>query len=498
MRLATRQQSRALEEIIKQECDIGPELLMETAGVLCAREIEQSFLPEMRQGTVLILCGPGNNGGDGLVIARHLWALGYKNIQVKAIEPSSPLAKLQKKRALAAGLEIETFDPEKKLFVSAEVNLIVDALLGTGLTNELKPSWNDRIQELNRCKQLIVSIDVPTGLDVNTGHRLGAAVKAHTTLTLGLSKPGFYMGDGPDHVGRLRVLSLGFSPGQKRSIAQSHMVFTSRLARRALPQRPRQSHKGTFGHVLVCAGSSGTWGAGILSSSSAYRMGSGYVTWASWQKPESQISSIPEVLMGQLPSILESKKFNSYLVGPGLGVSEDTKNLILQLKKEKISSVVLDADALTVIAKYNLAPLPASWILTPHAGEMARLLNCSIEEVNADHYEAVLKASQKWNCWVLLKGHRSVLSNGKKVLVIPTGNSALAKAGTGDVLAGMIAALLAQGLDSLRATALAAYLHGLMADNWIRQSKDPRTLKAMDLVDTLPETLHRLRTNEAM
>ena len=450
MRLATREQISALEKIIEEQCDISPEMLMETAGVLCAREIEQTFLPELRQGSVLVLCGPGNNGGDGLVIARHLLALGYKNIEVKASAHSSELYELQKKRAKAAGLDVQPFNHEEPLKLADHVKLVVDALFGTGLTRPLDAFWCQRIQELNHSKKVVVSVDVPTGLDVNTGHRLGAAVKAHTTLSLGLAKPGFYVSDGPDCVGRLRVLSLGFSPGQKRAIAQTHMILTSRWARRALPQRPRQSYKGNFGHVLVCAGQSGSWGAGILSSSSAYRMGAGYVTWASWQKPEPALQQIPEVLTGVLPQATTAKPYNSYVVGPGLGVNEQTKNLIQQLQKAKVLHAVLDADALTVIAQNQMGPLPPQWILTPHTGEMSRLLGISAEEIEKDRYQAAMAASEKWGCWVLFKGHRSLLSNGKKVLVIPAGNSALAKAGTGDVLAGMIGALLAQGLDYLR------------------------------------------------
>ena len=268
--------------------------------------------------------------------------------------------------------------------------------------------------------------------------------------------------------------------------------MTKGRAARLLPKRPQHSHKGTFGHTLICAGSPGTWGAGVLAASSAYRCGSGYVTWASFKRPDKQIKPIPEVLVGQLPAALKNKKVNAYVVGPGLGVNAKTKKLLLTLKKQKASQVVLDADALTVLAKSKMGRLPEDWILTPHSGEMARLLGISVQAVDADRKKAVQMAAQKFGCVVLLKGHRTLIGKGKKIFINTSGNSALAKAGTGDVLSGITGAFLAQGLKALDAALLGAYIHGLLADEWIKK-KDIISLKAMDLVNALPETLYRLR-----
>lgn len=269
------------------------------------------------------------------------------------------------------------------------------------------------------------------------------------------------------------------------------MKLSRSWAAKSLPKRPQKTHKGSFGHLLVCAGSPGTWGAGVLSSSSAYRCGSGYVTWASFIRPDKQIKQIPEVLIAKLPEAIKNKRVTAFVVGPGLGVHKKTKKLILDLIKQKAQRVLLDADALTVLAKMKIR-LPESWVLTPHSGEMARLLGLSVTAVDSNRRKAVLEAAEKFGCVVLLKGSGTLVAKAGKVYKIPTGNSALAKAGTGDVLSGMIGAFLAQQMDSLKAALLGAYLHGLLADEWV-QAKDPISLKAMDLVNALPETLYRLR-----
>ena len=276
-----------------------------------------------------------------------------------------------------------------------------------------------------------------------------------------------------------------------RVINRAIKAINSRWAAKKLPQRPQKTHKGTFGHVLVCAGSVGTWGAGVLSSSSAYRCGAGYVTWASFQRPDKQIKQIPEVLVAKLPEALKNKRVNSYVVGPGLGTNTKVKKIILALKKQKAKAVILDADALNVLAKSPFA-LPSDWVLTPHAGELSRLLGVSVKSIEANRKKAVLMAAKKFGCIVLLKGYRTLVAKDKKVFTIKSGNSALAKAGTGDVLSGMIGSFMAQGLSSLDAVLLGAYIHGALADDWIKKH-DPISLKAMDLVDALPRTLFNLR-----
>jgi ADP-dependent NAD(P)H-hydrate dehydratase len=261
-----------------------------------------------------------------------------------------------------------------------------------------------------------------------------------------------------------------------------------------LPTRKDRTNKSDFGRLVVMAGSENMWGAGILAAQSAYRMGAGYVTWAGRDLPIEKLEQTPEVLTAALDDekIWKTKTISAYAVGPGLGVSEETAQLIRRLKNLKAEKVVLDADALTVCAKYKLFPLPKTWVITPHAAELARLIQMDVKEIENDRFGAALAAAKKVGCHVLLKGYRSVLAYEKRCMVISAGNSALAKAGSGDVLTGMIGGLLAQGLDTLQATATAAFIHGRLADEWLRMGFDKRALNPSDLKDSLSSMLSRI------
>jgi NAD(P)H-hydrate epimerase len=268
--------------------------------------------------------------------------------------------------------------------------------------------------------------------------------------------------------------------------------FTERIAAQLLPDRKLTSNKSTFGHVAVCAGRPGFWGAGALASEAAFRIGAGYVTWASEEPPVKLLRAHPEVLTASIADIAKNPRINAFVVGPGLGVTDATYELLRDLKRSKVP-VVVDADALTVIAARKMAPLPRHWILTPHAGEMSRLLERSSEEINQSRFKTVNDAVEKFNCIVLLKGNHSLVANRKTCQIITSGNPALAKAGTGDVLAGFIGGLLAQGLSPIKAATLGAFIHGAVADEWIKSGKDIASLVASDVIHGLPQYLTKLR-----
>lgn len=222
--------------------------------------------------------------------------------------------------------------------------------------------------------------------------------------------------------------------------------FTERVAAKLLPDRDLTANKTTFGHVAVCAGRPGYWGAGALACEAAFRIGAGYVTWASESAPIQEISTHPEVLTATISDIAKNKKITAFVVGPGLGVTDSTFRLLQQLRKLDVP-VVADADAITVIAEWNLSSLPKNWILTPHAGEMSRLLGRSSKEIDRDRFGTIDEAVKKYKCVVLLKGRHTLVANRKTCQVITSGNPALAKAGTGDVLSGMIGGLLRKGFQ---------------------------------------------------
>ncbi len=499
MRLATAEQSREIDKISQEEYGLSGEVLMEAAGALAAREINQSYFPEISRGTMAIVCGPGNNGGDGLVAARHMHSMGHRDLIVFTLalkEQQSSLFQLQLLRAEKQGLKIISLveHPEKMEQIKS-CELIVDAILGLGLNKKIEGEFHRLIEVLNSSKAPVVSLDVPSGLDCDHGVVDGIVVKADATITFGLAKPGFFMAEGPQFVGKLRILPIGFPFEALRSIATSHFLFNEKLARRYLRTRKNTTHKSDYGHLLLIAGKEGMWGAGALAAVSAYRTGVGYVTWASFGRAPEHIQEVPEALTLALDKdfeILKEKKFTAVAIGPGLGVSQDTVSLIEKLKSDNIEDVILDADAITTCVQYSLFPLPKSWVLTPHSGELSRIIKEDVRTIERDRFGAALKGAEIAGCHVLLKGYRSIIAHKDRCMVINSGNSALAKAGTGDVLTGMIGSLLAQGHDTLQAVATAAYLHGRIADEWIRIGNNKSSLTASDIKDHLPSLMGRL------
>lgn len=538
MRLATVEQSQTIDRAAQDsEYELSSDVLMEAAGSLAAREIQQSFLPELRRGAVAILCGPGHNGGDGLVVARHLHSSGHRDLEVfllAAEEKRADLFKRQLARCQKQGVKTTSLlpwpgrhEPARKELSDrlARFQLVVDALFGIGLNAELRSPERDVVEVLNGLRYPIVSLDVPSGLDADRGVVLGAAVRAEQTLTFGLAKPGFFVSDGPSHVGRLRVLSIGLPRKLMRERADSHFLFAEAQARRQLPRRHPASNKSTHGRAMIFAGQEGMWGAALLAASAAYRVGAGFVSIASFADPQEVVRQSPEVLSAHLmefpsdprvdarpnprqDSFWSERKWNVAGIGPGLGTGENTKELLKKLLRMNLRTVVVDADAITVAARHGLFPFPESWILTPHAGELSRILGIPASEIERNRFDSVRRAVRVTGCHVLLKGYRSILSYrsrskdgskgepsglGEKTWVIHAGNSALAKAGTGDVLTGMITGLLAQGLKPGPATATAAYLHGRLADEWVRRGLSRRSLQASDLREALPDLLARMK-----
>lgn len=496
MRLATVRQAAEIDELSQKVYGLTGEVLMEAAGALAAREIDQAYFPELSRGTVGVVCGSGNNGGDGLVVARHLHSAGHRDLVVFYLPGASKSAlfEMQLKRAELQGLKIIPLhqQPEKWELIRS-TSLVVDAIFGIGLKRPVEGEFRKLIDLVNSLQVPVVSLDTPSGLNCDTGVVEGATVKASMTLSFGLAKPGFFVSDGPSYAGKVRVLPIGFPHESLRGVATTHFLFNEKLARRYLPTRSATSHKAQHGHALILAGSENTWGAGVLASLAAYRMGCGYVTWAADKAPLKQLESAPEVLFSSLEHVAKNwSRFQSVVIGPGYGVGESTAQLIVELKKQNLKNVIVDADAITSCVEYNLFPLPPTWVITPHAGELSRILKVSSQELNQDRFRWAQKAAEVTGCHVVFKGFRTVIAYQDRVMVINAGNSSLAKAGTGDVLSGMIAGLLAQGPDTLPGTATAIYVHGRLADEWVRSGHDKSALTASDLTHHLPQLLSRL------
>lgn len=269
--------------------------------------------------------------------------------------------------------------------------------------------------------------------------------------------------------------------------------FSLQNAKNILPERKKTDNKTAGGKCLIIAGSRGMFGAAVLAATAAARTGAGYVILMTDQKKFSSVKHPDFLLVDYKKQKLADLKFNAVAIGPGLGQSAHTLKILKQLIKLNVTNVVIDADALNLCAKHQLYPLPSSWVATPHEGELSRLLKVSSSSIKKNRIQSAQKAVKKLGCTVVLKGNQTVVATTKKTFIVNSGNPALAKAGTGDVLTGIIAALLSQDLKPVDAACLGVFIHGWLADQWIKNKKDHLSLMASDLLALLPEALYQIR-----
>ncbi|MBX2987313.1 MAG: NAD(P)H-hydrate dehydratase [Bdellovibrionaceae bacterium] len=473
MRLARQAEILEIDRLSASRFGLASAQLMENAGRAMAAEIGR--WPGLRPShRIVVLCGPGNNGGDGRVIARVLREKGFSRVE----DFSFP------RDFTAAESDLNSAD------------LIVDALFGVGLNRPLGAEWSSLIESVRRSRRPVIAVDVPSGLDADRGVPLGAAVKARWTLTCGLAKPGLFLQEGPGLCGKIKIVDVGFPRELLAEIASSCFLVGRSTARRLWPKRRAMANKSHFGRLLVLGGSPGMEGAAVLSATAGARAGAGYVLLSSPatipfdRKP-------PDFLFHDFNRALRGDwgRARAVVLGPGLGVNVKTKDLLLRLKNSH-PRVLVDADALTVCAEERLWPLPPEWLVTPHAGELSRFLKIPSTAIEEDRLGAARRASRMLGCRVLLKGFRTVIDDGRRSFIIHSGNSALAKAGSGDVLAGFIGGLWAQGLGVEEGAALGAYLHGAIADEWVKSGKPAMSLMASDLPRLLGGVMKRVQDRD--
>jgi hydroxyethylthiazole kinase-like uncharacterized protein yjeF len=418
------------------------EVLMERAGLALARSAIR--LAGGRYGKrALVLCGKGNNGGDGLVAARALEREGLKVRVVRVFE--------------------EGHAPPP-----AGYDVVVDAIFGTGFRGAPEGGVANVIESL-RGHQRVVAADIPSGVDGTTGAVAGPAVRAAATVAMGAEKLGSALSPGASYAGTVEVADIGIAI----PAAAVHLVEDSDV-RDALPGRVPHAHKRSGGAVAILAGSEATKGAALLCARGAGRMGSGYVTLGSTRSVVAAAPvSLPEILTRTVtdgdvlgPEALDSfgdvlERAGSLAIGPGLGTGDAQRTLVTRLLREIDVPVVLDADALNVLDRDAAAGRSAPAIVTPHPAELGRLLEVPVEEVVADRLAAARAAAERFRCVVVAKGHRTVVAEPGRAVVVPAGGPELATAGTGDVLTGAVAALLAAGVEPFAAGWCAAYVHGV-------------------------------------
>ncbi len=482
-RLLSKSQSQKLDEKASFY-GLSPGKLMEKAGFKVAEWLLKEFPPPH---SFALFCGPGHNGGDAFVTAVYLKKAG-REVELFSSEVSSPLSKQKKKKAQSLGIKIKSLNAWEK----QKGQVLIDALFGVGLSRPLEGLFKDLVLKISQSHLPVVSLDIPSGLCTDTGKILGLAIKAKATLTFALAKPGLYLNEGPEHAGQIVILPIGFPEELLNRVAHSLFLVQKQDVRPFIPSYKNTANKSHRGWSLIIAGSKGMWGAGLLACRSAYVVGSGYVTWAGEHYPYEKSLKIPEALLSRLDSTKLFYKKTAVGAGPGLGFSQAVVNFLKQLTKQNLPTV-LDADVLSLLAQKKLPPLNKNFLLTPHAGELSRLLDIPSHKLERDRLLYARQGAKKYNSWLLFKGFHPVLSNGEKCWILHTGNSALGKAGTGDVLTGILTSLMAQGLSLFKASLLGTFLQGESARLWIKEGKDINSLSASDIVKALPFVIKQLR-----
>ena len=504
MKLATAAQMREIDRQTIEEYGLPGRTLMENAGravVAAAQEV----LGEVGGGVAVVVAGRGNNGGDGFVVARWLYSAA-RPVEVCLLCAADELsgdASANCAMARKMGVPIHE-DPDAAAFAERLANaaVIVDGVLGTGLSGEVRGAAREAIEAINAAAAPVVAIDIPSGVDADTGAILGDAVRARMTITFALAKVGLHLYPGRECCGEIRVAPIGMPPALTGSDDLTTNLTTEADAAAMLPARAAAMHKGDAGKLLIVAGSVGMTGAAAMAGLGAMRAGAGLVTLAvpgslndilEARCTEVMTAPMPETEARTLAAeaaeaLLElAGDADAVLVGPGLSQHPATAELARRIAAEVDRPLALDADGLNAFAGRagELSERPAATVLTPHPGEMARLTESSISEIQADRPTAARVLAQELNLTVMLKGAGTVTAAPDgQAWINPTGSQALASGGTGDVLAGMVGAFLAGGAEPIAAGAAAAYYHGKAAD--VVASPSRRGLLASDLLGALP------------
>jgi hydroxyethylthiazole kinase-like uncharacterized protein yjeF len=521
MKVVTAEQMR---EIDRRAADIGltTEILMDNAGRAVAEEIKK-LIGSVAGKHILVLVGPGNNGGDGLVAGRHLADSGAEvNIYLCAKRPEG-----EKNLELAQqrGITTVQHDQDRDFarfdsFLSSS-DVVIDSIFGTGRSRALDGVPKEVLSRVAAAKKknsklVAIAVDMPSGLDADTGAVDQSCPHVDATVTLGYPKPGLFDFPGAEWAGRIIIADIGLPPSMGENIPNE--LITEDWIKSVLPARPADANKGSFGKVLVVAGSINYIGAAYLACMGAARIGAGLVTLSTASSIQPILAAkmtevtyvpLPEseagIISPKASSVLKQwlPDYEVLLMGCGLGqkaaVAEFMKSVLFSLKKGSSPDLVLDADALN-----TLAQIPNWWqklsqdaILTPHPGEMARLAGVAVDEVQRHRLDIARKSAIEWRKVVVLKGaYTIVAASDGRARINPVANPGLASAGTGDVLTGVIAGLVAQGLSLFDAAACGVYLHA-QAGEMVKREIGEAGMLAGDLLPALPKVIMRLKQEEA-
>lgn len=463
MRIVNTKEMKELETLAEQEFGLTERLIIENVGLHGAEFLFEKYLNDTHYGELVFFIGKGNNGADGLAIARHLRRFGYA-VRAFLLFPKEELSQELTHQLLMAeayGVKIskvKTHEEIEGYFSQTQSEyFVVDAIFGTGVRLPLANLIFNVIRSIEKFSTITVSVDIPTGVCGDTGRMEGNAISADTTLSIGIPKIGYYIGDGPEHTGSLKVIDAGF-PNELLKVGNKTLLTSSFVAHLAR-KRDQFAHKNVFGHTVLIGGSTGLTGALVLASNAALRVGSGLITSITWQKNYSELvaQKLPEIITGYIPEddeVLKNRldyleRANALVIGPGLGRKDESRAAVLKVLENYSGPIVIDADAINVLSlkddKELLNGRKAPTIFTPHLGEFSRFMGADKNKAQEDILSYLKSFIEETNCSVVLKGACSYVGfPNNKLFINYKPNSGMATGGSGDVLAGLIGGLFAQ------------------------------------------------------
>lgn len=517
MKILTSQQMKDIDRKAIQEIGIIGPILMENAGIQITKEILTKS-PDVRKEKIVIVAGKGNNGGDGFVVARHLFNRGCRPL-VLLLALKKELrgdAALNAQIADKMGIEIREINSAQKWSANKRIltkaTLLVDGIFGTGLIKPAKGLFAQAIEDINKSKAFKVAIDIPSGLSADTFEIIGPCVRADLTVTLAAAKIAHVFPPAEDYMGELKISDISVPPYMFAEESLKLEWVEEDMIRPYFERRNKDTHKGTYGHLFVVSGSLGKTGAAIMAGKSALKMGAGLVTVGTPQSclpivarsmmelmteplPETEEGTLSSQALEKVLSLLKGK--DALMLGPGISTHDSTKEFVITLLPKIKIPVVLDADALNILALNPdlLKSLSKPAVITPHPGEFARLVRLSTEEVLAKRLELVPRFSAEYGVYVVLKGYRTLIgAPDGRTYINPTGNPGMASAGSGDVLSGMIASMVIQEKNILEAVLAAVYIHGLSGDIGAKRLGE-KFLTAGNIITYLPAAVKTLSDN---
>ena len=502
MLLGGNETTKKIDSFVINELKIPSIVLMENAAISFVKHIDEN------EDNFLIICGKGNNGGDGYAIARQLFSKG-KNVKIFCISNENMSNdcminyKICKNMGIKIFYEIEELD---KLLL--DCNVVIEGIFGTGLNSEIKGIYQEIIQKINTASnnKKVYSIDIPSGINGDTGEIMGISVKADITISFVTYKKGFLNSKVKDYLGKVIIENIGLNETNINHLVKEYYL-TPNMVKSFHIKRNEDSHKGDFGKVLIFAGSSGFYGAGNIVAKSCVRTGAGLTTVITDKNNFSLNVFVPEAMsfpinfnnINENFEKLQNEILNSDVIaiGPGIGKSQQALEIFEKLinieknNKGNMIKLVLDADALNLLAENRelFGNIKNRAILTPHLVEFSRLTGFLPDEINKNKLEVTKNFAKKYELTLLLKGKNTIITNGEILFVNSTGNSHMANGGMGDCLTGIICSLAGQKYDLIQSASIGAYLHGKIADELV---KSQYIVNATDIIDNISKYINKI------